>query len=106
MRAKPDEVKLILVDLKKLNYLFIMEFLICWHLLLLILKKQLQCLREVVAEMERRYDLFASVNARNIQGYNEFAKTYNEDHTDEPKEILPYHVIILDEVADLMIGCQ
>ena len=53
--------------------------------------------------MERRYDLFASVNARNIQGYNELAKKYNHEHEDDQKEILPYHVIILDEVADLMM---
>ena len=103
MRAKPDEVKLILVDPKKVE-LSIYNGIP--HLLTTVVtdpKKAAAVLREVVAEMERRYDLFASVNARNIQGYNEFAKTYNEDHTDEPKEILPYHVIILDEVADLMM---
>ena len=103
MRAKPDEVKLILVDPKKFE-LSIYNGIP--HLLAPVVtdpKKAAAVLREVVAEMERRYDLFASVNARNIQGYNEFAKTYNEDHTDEPKEILPYHVIILDEVADLMM---
>ena len=103
MRAKPDEVKLILVDPKKVE-LSIYNGIP--HLLAPVVtdpKKSAAVLREVVAEMERRYDLFASVNARNIQGYNEFAKTYNEDHTDEPKEILPYHVIILDEVADLMM---
>ena len=103
MRAKPDEVKLILVDPKKVE-LSIYNGIP--HLLAPVVtdpKKAAAVLREVVAEMERRYDLFASVNARNIQGYNEFAKTYNEDHTDEPKEILPYHVIILDEVADLMM---
>lgn len=103
MRAKPDEVKLILVDPKKVE-LSIYNGIP--HLLAPVVtdpKKAAAVLREIVAEMERRYDLFASVNARNIQGYNEFAKTYNEDHTDEPKEILPYHVIILDEVADLMM---
>lgn len=103
MRAKPDEVKLILVDPKKVE-LSIYNGIP--HLLAPVVtdpKKAAAVLREVVSEMERRYDLFASVNARNIQGYNEFAKTYNEDHTDEPKEILPYHVIILDEVADLMM---
>lgn len=103
MRAKPDEVKLILVDPKKVE-LSIYNGIP--HLLAPVVtdpKKAAAVLREVVAEMERRYDLFASVNARNIQGYNEFAKTYNEDHTNEPKEILPYHVIILDEVADLMM---
>ena len=103
MRAKPDEVKLILVDPKKVE-LSIYNGIP--HLLAPVVtdpKKAAGVLREVVAEMERRYDLFAGVNARNIQSYNDFIRHYNADHTEEQKEILPYHVIILDEVADLMM---
>ena len=103
MRAKPDEVKLILVDPKKVE-LSIYNGIP--HLLAPVVtdpKKAAGVLREVVAEMERRYDLFAGVNARNIQSYNDFIRHYNADHTKEQKEILPYHVIILDEVADLMM---
>ena len=103
MRARPDEVKLILVDPKKVE---LSVYNGIPHLLAPVVtdpKKAAAVLREVVAEMERRYDLFASVNARNIQGYNELAKKYNDEHKDEPKELLPYHVIILDEVADLMM---
>ena len=104
MRAKPDEVKLILVDPKKVE-LSIYNGIP--HLLAPVVtdpKKAAAILREVVAEMERRYDVFASVNARNIKSYNEFANEYNIDKEEsEQKEILPYHVIILDEVADLMM---
>ncbi|WP_028043688.1 DNA translocase FtsK [Candidatus Stoquefichus massiliensis] len=104
MRAKPDEVKLILVDPKKVE-LSIYNGIP--HLLAPVVtdpKKAAAVLREVVAEMERRYDVFASVNARNIKSYNEFAHTYNEDKNEsDQKEILSYHVIILDEVADLMM---
>ena len=103
MRARPDEVKLILVDPKKVE---LSVYNGIPHLLAPVVtdpKKAAAVLREVVAEMERRYDLFASVNARNIQGYNELAKKYNHEHEDDQKEILPYHVIILDEVADLMM---
>ena len=102
MRARPDEVKLILVDPKKVE-LSIYNGIP--HLLAPVVtdpKKAAAVLREVVSEMERRYDVFANVNARNIKGYNDFAKEYNESHEDQ-KEILPYHVIILDEVADLMM---
>lgn len=104
MRAKPDEVKLILVDPKKVE-LSIYNGIP--HLLAPVVtdpKKAAAVLREVVAEMERRYDVFASVNARNITSYNEFAKEYNQGKEEsEHKEILPYHVVILDEVADLMM---
>ncbi|WP_270855013.1 DNA translocase FtsK [Longibaculum muris] len=104
MRAKPDEVKLILVDPKKVE-LSIYNGIP--HLLAPVVtdpKKAAAVLREVVVEMERRYDVFASVNARNIKSYNEFAKEYNADKDEsEQKEILSYHVIILDEVADLMM---
>jgi len=104
MRARPDEVKLILVDPKKVE---LSVYNGIPHLLSPVVtdpKKAAGVLREVVSEMERRYDLFASVNARNIKGYNEFAYKYNKEKKDsDQKEILSYHVIILDEVADLMM---
>ena len=104
MRAKPDEVKLILVDPKKVE---LSMYNGIPHLLSPVVtdpKKAAAVLHEVVAEMERRYDVFASVNARNISGYNEFAKEYNKNkNEDEQKEILPFIVVILDEVADLMM---
>ena len=104
MRAKPDEVKLMLVDPKKVelsNYNGIP------HLISPVItdpKKAAKALRVVVMEMERRYEVFASANSRNITSYNEFAKMHNEscDENDK-KEILPYIVVILDEVADLMM---
>ena len=104
MRARPDEVKLILVDPKKVE---LSVYNGISHLLAPVVtdpKKAAAVLREVVAEMERRYDVFASVNARNIKSYNAFAHEYNVGKDEsEQKEILSYHVIILDEVADLMM---
>lgn len=104
MRARPDEVKLILVDPKKVE---LSVYNGVPHLLAPVVtdpKKAAAVLHEVVAEMERRYDLFASVNARNIKGYNEFVKNYNQDKDEtDQKEVLSYHVVILDEVADLMM---
>ena len=105
MRARPDEVKLLLVDPKKVeltNYNGIA------HLLSPVVtdpKKAAVALRKIVEEMERRYDLFAKHNARNIAGYNQYAhkqnKTLQED--EEKAEVLPFIVVILDEVADLMM---
>lgn len=104
MRAKPDEVKLILVDPKKVelsNYNGIP------HLLAPVVtdpKKAAATLREVVAEMERRYDLFASANVRKIETYNQYIDKKNADLADDQQlEKLPFIVVILDEVADLMM---
>lgn len=104
MRTRPDEVRLMLVDPKKVE---LSNYNGVPHLLSPVItdpKKAAKALRVVVEEMERRYELFASVNARNIAGYNEYAKMYNEGKQDEDrKEILPFIVVILDEVADLMM---
>ena len=82
MRAKPDEVKLILVDPKKAA----------------------ATLRETVSEMERRYDLFAGANVRKIETYNQYVEKKNQENDAEHQlEKLPYIVVILDEVADLMM---
>ena len=104
MRARPDEVKFILVDPKKVeltNYNGIP------HLLAPVVtdpKKAAAVLQEVVAEMERRYDLFAGATVRNIEGYNNYVHKKNSDlPLDEQLEVLPFHIIILDEVADLMM---
>lgn len=104
MRAKPDEVKLILVDPKKVelsNYNGIP------HLLAPVVtdpKKAAATLREVVSEMERRYDLFANANVRKIETYNSYVDKKNEE-LDEGHQLekLPFIVVILDEVADLMM---
>ena len=104
MKTTPDEVRLILVDPKKVelsNYNGIP------HLLSPVVtdpKKAAGVLQQVVAEMERRYEVFADNGQRNITSYNVFAKKFNEKAKDEDKkEIMPYHVVILDEVADLMM---
>ena len=58
----------------------------------------------IVAEMERRYEVFADNGQRNMESYNVYAKKFNEKAKEEDKkEIMPYHVVILDEVADLMM---
>ncbi len=104
MRAKPDEVKLLLVDPKKVeltNYNGIA------HLLCPVVtdpKKAAVALRMIVEEMEQRYELFTKYNTRNIEGFNKLAvqkkSSSNEEDVLEP---LPFIVVILDEVADLMM---
>lgn len=105
MRATPDEVKLLLVDPKKVE---LSHYNGIAHLLSPVVtdpKKASVALRMIVEEMERRYDIFAKHNAKNIAGYNEMAKKHNVEIKEgqEAYEILPFIVVILDEVADLMM---
>lgn len=96
-KATPDEVKLILVDPKKVE-LNIYNGLP--HLLVPVVsdpKKAAGALHWAVTEMERRYELIESVGVRDLQNYNKIART------DPEKEVLPQIVIIIDELADLMM---
>lgn len=99
MRATPEEVKLILVDPKKVELSIYNDIP---HLLSKVVtdpKKAAAVLHELVAEMELRYDRFLGCNARNIETFNEFI----EKGIIQDQEKLPYIVVILDEVADLMM---
>ncbi len=102
MYKKPDEVKLMLVDPKKVelsNYNGIP------HLLCPVVsdpKKANVALQKIVAEMERRYDVFADNNVKNIGSYNEMIEKNNKlNDSNVPK--MPYIVVIIDELADLML---
>ena len=102
MRAKPHEVKLMMIDPKMVE---LNVYNGVPHLLAPVVtnaKKASQALKKVVEEMERRYDLFAHTGTRNIEGYNEHIKKHNvEEEAQQP--LLPYIVVIVDELADLMM---
>lgn len=104
MRAKPHEVKMMMVDPKKVE-LNIYNGIP--HLLAPVVtdpKKAAQALQKVVAEMERRYDLFSDSGSRNIEGYNNYINKYNETVDLEDRQpTLPYIVVLIDELADLMM---
>src|SRR5699024_3309403 len=102
MRAKPHEVKMMMIDPKKVE-LNIYNGIP--HLLAPVVtdpKKAAQALQKVVAEMERRYDLFSETGTRNIEGYNGQIDTWNEEH-DEKNQQMTYIVDIVDELAELMM---
>lgn len=97
MRCKPDEVKLVLVDPKKVEFSMYNGIP---HLLCPVVtdaKKASIALKNIVAEMERRYELLEHTKNKNIVSYNKFCET----HTEYQK--LPYIVVIIDELADLML---
>lgn len=95
--ARPDEVKLVMIDPKMLELSLYNDIP---HLLTPVVtqpKKAAETLRAVVAEMERRYRALAEKGTKSIETYNK---------TVPDKERLPYIVIIIDELADLMMTVQ
>lgn len=102
-KARPDEVKLIMVDPK------VVELSIyngIPHLLLPVVtepKKAAGALNWAVNEMNTRYKKFAGVGARNLKGYNDIAAKMEFKEEEIPVEKLPEIVIIIDELADLMM---
>ena len=100
-RSRPDEVKLLLVDPKMVeltNYNGIP------HLIAPVVtdpKKAAGALKWIVTEMETRYELFAAAGVRDIVRYN-ILRTQDKEHD---YASLPYVVVIIDELADLMMVC-
>ena len=102
MKTKPHEVKLMMIDPKMVE---LNVYNGIPHLLTPVVtnpRKAAQALQKVVAEMEKRYELFASMGMRNIDGYNAHVEQYNRE-TGENNPTLPYIVVIVDELADLMM---
>lgn len=102
MRTKPNEVKLMMIDPKMVE---LNDYNGIPHLLTPVVtnpKKAARALNNVVKEMERRYELFASTGTKNRSTYNAYVQAYNfEEGKDLP--LLPYIVVIVDELADLMM---
>ena len=97
MRCKPDQVKLVMVDPKKVEFSMYNGIP---HLLSPVVtdaKKASIALKNIVGEMERRYELLEHTKNKNIVSYNKFCETHSE------YQKLPYIVVIIDELADLML---
>lgn len=95
MRNKPDELKIVLIDPKKVEMAFYEKIphLLCPNISQS--SKANVAMKKLVDEMERRYSLFADNRVRDIKGFNEFARTNNI-------QPLPYIVVFIDEYADLV----
>lgn len=104
-KARPDEVKLILVDPKQVE---LKVYNGIPHLLTPVVtdpKKAAGALNWAVAEMTKRYQMFSECNVRNIQGYNEKVREVQESGKvdEDALEKMSQIVIIVDELADLMM---
>ncbi|AZN40910.1 FtsK/SpoIIIE family DNA translocase [Paenibacillus albus] len=95
-KARPDEVKLLMIDPKMVE---LNMYNGIPHLLAPVVtdpRRASLALKKIVVEMEKRYELFSKSGTRNIEGYNTLM-------ADNPAAVLPYIVVIVDELADLMM---
>jgi S-DNA-T family DNA segregation ATPase FtsK/SpoIIIE len=95
-KNSPDQLKLLMIDPKMLEFSIYNDIP---HLLTPVItkpKEAISALNNMVYEMERRYQLMSETRTKNIENYNEKAKT-------EKLDPLPYIVVIIDELADLMM---
>ncbi len=109
-KASPDEVKLLLVDPKRVE---LTNYRDLPHLVAPVItdaKHAAYVLKRLIAEMDYRYDVLSEEGAQNINIYNKMVEEYNEqvksekDASEEDlKKTLPYIVLIIDELADLMM---
>ncbi len=104
-KAKPDEVKFILIDPKKLE-LATYKSLVGYHLItapnldeyvMTTAENAVGILDSAIIEMERRFQVFADARVRNISEY------HNRREQDSSLENVPYIVVVIDELADLML---
>ncbi|MFR0621629.1 DNA translocase FtsK [Limosilactobacillus mucosae] len=105
LKAKPSQVKMLMIDPKKVE---LSVYNGIPHLLSPVVsepQKAARALGKVVAEMERRYELFATLGVRNLDGYNRLVEKENQQHSDpnEQQPTMPLILVIVDELADLMM---
>ena len=96
-KARPEDLKLILIDPKKVEFNIYKDIPHLYAPIVSDPKKAAGALASAVAEMERRFELIEEVGVRDIASYN--AATENDPY----KEHMPHMVIIIDELADLMM---
>ncbi|WP_456064438.1 DNA translocase FtsK 4TM domain-containing protein [Cohnella cholangitidis] len=97
-KAKPDEVKFLMIDPKMVE---LNVYNGIPHLLAPVVtdpRRASLALKKIVVEMEKRYEKFSKSGTRNIEGYNALMMS-----GDNPDAVLPYIVVIVDELADLMM---
>ena len=98
-KLNPETVKFIMIDPKRVE-LNIYNGIP--HLLIPIVTDASQAIKVLnwsISEMEKRFKIFAEAGVRNLEGYNEYVRNMNND-----TEPLPYIIIVIDELADLMLS--
>lgn len=94
MHNTPDDVRFVMIDPKRVELVSYNAIPQLLFPVVVETNRAVELLRWTNQEMERRYKVFATVGARNIEGYN----------TRRPSEKMPYIVLVIDELADLMLS--
>jgi S-DNA-T family DNA segregation ATPase FtsK/SpoIIIE len=105
-KSIPDEVKLIMIDPKRIE---LSSYDGIPHLITPVvtdIKKATNALFWAVREMERRYELLSEKKSRNLRQYNQKIEKEKTSDENQPLEKLPYIVIVIDELADLMMSAS
>jgi DNA segregation ATPase FtsK/SpoIIIE, S-DNA-T family len=106
-KATPDEVRFLLIDPKRIELSTYEGIPHLLHPVVVNPKEATTALHWAVAEMEKRYALLWDLGVRNIESYNQKVKTLKFDPEEEgeppPPRSLPYIVVVIDELADLML---
>jgi len=98
-KLNPEEVKFLMIDPKRVE---LNVYNGIPHLLIPIVTDANQAIKVLnwsISEMEKRFKMFAEAGVRNLAGYNEYVRNMNSDI-----EPLPYIIIVIDELADLMLS--
>ncbi len=101
-KLDPNSVKFLMIDPKRVE---LNVYNGIPHLLIPVVTDPAQAIKVLswaISEMERRFKIFAEVGVRNLEGYNEYAKNVKSE--DISASTLPYIVLIIDELADLMLS--
>lgn len=103
MRSTPDEVKMVLIDPKKVEF---NAYEGIPHLLMPVVtdpKKASAALQKIVVEMDDRYETFKNSGTKNISTYNEYIEKQLKKNTNCGLKKMPFILVIIDELADLML---
>jgi len=101
----PDEVRLILVDPKVVELAMYKNIPHLLHPVITSPEVAVQALKWLCIEMDRRYEVLATARVRNIEGFNDKFKAseLGEEVPEEERKLMPFIVVIIDELADLMM---
>lgn len=107
-QSSPKKVKLMMIDPKRVELSIYEGIPHLLHPVIVQPEDAVSALEYTIDEMERRYEMLAEMHVRNIKDYNKFIKTGNykrflKTDNQEPPEIMPYWVVIIDELANLMM---
>lgn len=104
-KAGPEEVRFLLIDPKRIELALYEGIPHLLHPVVVTPKEATLALHWAIGEMERRYALLSDLGVRHIEGYNQKARSRKPDPALDPDlpRSLPYLVIVIDELADLML---